>query len=178
MTQNIPDKSLFRCTLKKSADVTAKVVLYASYAVVGVTAAVLAIYGMLACCAAIWELIKDAVHYLAYIIANGVVGGLALLVSIPWYVYAGVVAVAAIPVYSFLWCVARELTEEDYQSDTAKVVAFLLVLVARALGGDNSKKNLVLCCKSCNGDKARVENKIYQSNNKGMMSIGDIAEIK
>lgn len=51
-------------------------------------------------------------------------------------------------------------------------------IVARALGGDNSKKNLVLCCKSCNRDKSRIEMKVYQINNKGMMSIGDIAEIK
>lgn len=112
----ITDKSLLRCTLKKSADVTAKVVLYASYAVVGITATVLAIYGMIALYSvainpieeilnAIWNWSLPSTIYVVVI---------SLITSIPWYVYAGIVAIAIIPIYSFLWCVARELTEEDW----------------------------------------------------------------
>lgn len=110
----ITDKSLLRCTLKKSADVTAKVVLYASYAIVGIAAAVLAIYGILAIADVLFVPVLAAIITAAYW-CGIVVGSLLGIVSaIPWYVYAGIVVVAAILVYSFLWCIARELTEEDW----------------------------------------------------------------
>jgi hypothetical protein len=58
------------------------------------------------------------------------------LFGVPWYVYAGVLAVAAIPVYSFLWCVNRDLTEEDYKSDAAEnfaLTAFAALALAFAI---------------------------------------------
>jgi hypothetical protein len=117
------DKSLFRCTIKKSAGVVKKLAKYVAYVAVGLIACVLSVYGAMG----IWVIAADpAYKYLTAIVS--------FLFSIPWYYYAGVAAIAAIPVYSFLWCVARELTEEDWESNEAKTFArFTLVALALAL---------------------------------------------
>ena len=117
------DKSLLRCTIKKSVDVAKKIGKYAAGTALGILAAVLVIYGAIG----IWTIAADpAYKYLTAIVS--------FLFSIPWYYYAGVAAIAAIPVYSFLWCVARELTEEDWESNEAKTFArFTLVALALAL---------------------------------------------
>ena len=107
------DKSLLRCTIKKSADVVKKLVMYASYIIVAAAAVASYLYGIVG----IWNAIQDPIKY-----------AVALLVGIPWYYYAGVVALAAIPVYSLLWCVARELTDEDWNSNKAKDVAFAIAV--------------------------------------------------
>ena len=99
------DKSLLRCTIKKSADVMKKLAKYAAYVLGTLIAGILALYGALG----VWAIAADPV----YKIVDSIIS---FLFSIPWYYYAGVVAIAAIPVYSFLWCVARELTEEDWES--------------------------------------------------------------
>jgi hypothetical protein len=114
------DKSLFRCTIKKSAGVVKKLAKYVAYVAVGLIACVLSVYGAMG----IWVIAADpAYKYLTAIVS--------FLFSIPWYYYAGVAAIAAIPVYSFLWCVARELTEEDWESNEAKTFArFTLVALA------------------------------------------------
>jgi hypothetical protein len=115
------DKSLLRCTIKKSVDVAKKIGKYAAGTALGILAAVLVIYGAIG----IWTIAADpAYKYLTAIVS--------FLFSIPWYYYAGVAAIAAIPVYSFLWCVARELTEEDWESNEAVTLA-LTALVALAL---------------------------------------------
>lgn len=36
-------------------------------------------------------------------------------------------------------------------------------VIARGLGGDNSKANMILCCKSCNRDKAIIELKYVKA---------------
>jgi NADH:ubiquinone oxidoreductase subunit 6 (subunit J) len=105
------DKSLLKCTVKKSLDVTKKLVLYASYIVDAVAATALALYGAFG----IWNVVSDAVCKALLVITGFAGSAWGLLLAVPWYVYVGVVAVAAIPVYSFLWCVARELTEEDWK---------------------------------------------------------------
>ena len=107
------DKSLLRCTIKKSADVVKKLVMYASYIIVAAAAVESSLYEFVG----IWNAIQDPIKY-----------AVALLVGIPWYYYAGVVALAAIPVYSLLWCVARELTDEDWNSNKAKDVAFAIAV--------------------------------------------------
>jgi uncharacterized membrane protein len=115
------DKSLLRCTIKKSVDVAKKIGKYAAGTALGILAAVLVIYGAIG----IWTIAADpAYKYLTAIVS--------FLFSIPWYCYAGIVAIAAIPVYSLLWCVARELTEEDWESNEAAYLA-LTALVALAL---------------------------------------------
>ena len=106
------DKSLLRCTLKKSYNVTKKLVLWASYIVVGIAAFVFACYGVVG----IWNALADT-------ITNSISEIVSFVTSIPWYYYAGFVAIISIPSYSFVWCVARELTDEDWHSDEAKTVA-------------------------------------------------------
>jgi len=125
----IEDKSLLKCTIKKSADVLKKVVLYGSYVITAITAIVIIYFGI----TMIWEpLVK--------IISGGITTiwliltpiGIFLLM-IPWYVYVGGVAVLAIPVYSLLWCIARELTDEDWKSDSAKNITVLALALAFAV---------------------------------------------
>jgi len=97
--EEIPkDVSLLRCTVKKSQQVFAKVILLVSYAIV-----VLALLGC------------------GYLLFTGVL--IPSIVVIPWYYYLAGIAILAIPVYSFLWCIARELTDEDWDSKEAKALA-------------------------------------------------------
>jgi hypothetical protein len=60
-----------------------------------------------------------------------------ILSSIPWYCYVIVVALAAILIYSLLWCIARNLTDDDWQSGSAKDISeeikLVLTLLALAL---------------------------------------------
>jgi hypothetical protein len=107
------DKSLLRCTVKKSADVVKKLVMYAAYAIVVITVLVIMFFGAFA----VWAVVEKPLEICV-----------SFLLGIPWYYYVGVVALAAIPVYSLLWCVARELTHEDWKSDEAKNIAFALAL--------------------------------------------------
>ena len=97
--EEIPkDVSLLRCTLKKSEQVFTKVILLVSYAIVA-----LALIGC------------------GYLLFTGVL--IPIIVAIPWYYYVAGIAILAIPVYSFLWCIARELTDEDWESGEAKALA-------------------------------------------------------
>ena len=122
------DKSLLRCTIRKSADVVKKLVKYAAYTIAVVIAGILSIYGAMG----IWavaEVAEDPIYKSIESITS-------FLSGIPWYYYAGAIVIAAIPVYSFLWCVARELTEEDWESKEAEnfvALAFALALFPLAL---------------------------------------------
>ena len=104
--EEIPkDVSLLRCTVKKSQQVFAKIVLLVSYVIVALA--------LLGC---------------GYLLFTGVLIPIislvvAAILSIPWYYYAGSVIILAIPVYSFLWCIARELTDEDWNSREAENIA-------------------------------------------------------
>jgi hypothetical protein len=114
----IEDKSLLRCTIKKSVDVFKKVVLcglYSAVTIILITA--IAAVGYL-----IWLGFNSS---LATIIYSSIIS---LLVSIPWYVYVGVIALLAIPVYSLVWCIARELTKEDWESGEAATVSIISVI--------------------------------------------------
>ena len=119
----IEDKSLLKCTIKKSVDVLKKVVLYGLYsAVTIILITAIAAVGYL-----IWLGFNSS---LATIIYSSIIS---LLVSIPWYVYVGVIALLAIPVYSLVWCIARELTEEDWESGEAATVS-IISAIAITLG--------------------------------------------
>ena len=106
--EEIPkDVSLLRCTLKKSEQVFTKVILLVSYAIVA-----LALIGC------------------GYLLFTGVL--IPIIVAIPWYYYVAGIAILAIPVYSFLWCIARELTDEDWESGEAKALADIVAVVVAA----------------------------------------------
>ena len=123
----IDDKSLLRCTWKKSADVLKKVVIYGSYVIValtGITLAILIINTTV-------DLIYKTVFYILstigpclVIISSMLTPVGTFLLIIPWYGYVGIVAVMVIPVYSLLWCITRELQDEDWKSDAATTFAF------------------------------------------------------
>ena len=99
---------ILKCTIKKSADVTKKLVLYASYMIVVTTTVAGTIFGV----SIIWSVIAQPIYQLVQ-----------MLFGIPWYYYVGIVAITVIPVYSLLWCMACELTDEDWQSEEAKDIA-------------------------------------------------------
>ena len=132
----IDDKSLLGCTWKKSADVLKKVVIYGLYviaALTGITLAILIIKTTV-------DLIYKTVFYILSTIGPCLViissmltpVGIFLLI-IPWYGYVGIVAVMVIPVYSLLWCITRELQDEDWKSDAATTFAFAFAFAAFAL---------------------------------------------
>ena len=113
--EEIPkDVSLLRCTVKKSQQVFAKIVLLVSYVIVALA--------LLGC---------------GYLLFTGVLIPIislvvAAILSIPWYYYVAGIAILAIPVYSFLWCIARELTDEDWDSGEAKALVVALIIAALA----------------------------------------------
>jgi len=118
----IEDKSLLKCTIKKSIDVLNKVVLYGLY----VVTIIILITTMAAVGYLIWLGFNSS---LATIIYSSIIS---LLVSIPWYVYVGAIATLAIPVYSLLWCIAREFTEEDWNCwmsrESSSLFAFAIII--------------------------------------------------
>jgi len=122
----INDRSLLKCTIKKSADVLNKVVLYGSYVIAAITAIVIGTAIVYFGITKLWESIVN-------VISAAITTIWAVLSAIPWYVYVGGVAVMAIPVYSLLWCIARDLEKEDWESDSAKDIAALTLALAFAL---------------------------------------------
>lgn len=121
-SKEITDKSLLMCTIKKSVSILVKTIKYGSYLVVGLTAAILSGYGLVA----VYEVIAPAI--------TAVIGQIVTIFSgLAWYyqiVAVGIVVVIpAIVVYSFSWCVARELTGDDWKSESANNSALLLLLL-------------------------------------------------
>jgi hypothetical protein len=116
--EKIDEQSLLRCTIKKSASVLPKVVLIASKIIVGFVVIAEILLGV----AKIWELGSPIGAFV-----------LSILLAIPWYVYVSILALMTIPMYSLLWCIARNLTEEDWMSDEANNVAITLALALAAL---------------------------------------------
>jgi len=104
------EKSLLRCTIKKSVQVLERVIVSIASIVVG-----------FALCGVAYLAITGILLPLGLIIV-------AIAVSISWYYYAGVIVLISIPAYSALWCVVRELTSEDWDSDEASALAAVLAL--------------------------------------------------
>lgn len=127
------ESKLLRCTLRKSADVFAKLVLYASYVVCGVTALVLAVYGAFALYSSASKPTGELAATICGIASAAFSVIFSLLAAIPWYVYVGIAAVAAIPVYSLLWCIAREFTEEDKNTSDDPILLTAIALVCGAI---------------------------------------------
>ena len=118
-------RSFLRCTLKKSQQVFAKVILLVSYAIVALA---LIGCGYLLFTGVLIPIISPVV---AAIIA-GIWTIVAVILIIPWYYYLAGIAILVIPVYSFLWCIARELTDEDWESGEAKALADIVAVVVAA----------------------------------------------
>ena len=123
----INDRSLLKCTIKKSADVLKKVVLYGLYVIAAITAIVY--FGI----TKLWEPIVNVISVVITAIWSIITVIGSILLTIPWYIYIGGMAVLTIPVYSLLWCVARDLEKEDWESDSAKDIAALALALAFAL---------------------------------------------
>jgi len=121
----IENKSLLRCTWNKSVDVFKKVLLCVSGFVVGVAALWIAHF---IASTVVWKplvnLISDTISVIWLILTS--LGN--ILLAIPWYVYVGAIALLAIPVYSLIWCIARELTDEDWKSDDAEITSDVTAL--------------------------------------------------
>ncbi len=116
------EKSLMKCWLKKTVSVSAKVVLFLAYIIDGIAAGVVALYGAFG----LATILADPLNSGYRILSSGFQVVVAAICSIPWYVYAGILTVAAIPVYSFIWCIVKELTEEDWNSIESKHIATLI----------------------------------------------------
>jgi len=124
--EEIPkDVSLLRCTLKKSEQVFAKVILLVSYAIV--------VLSLLGCGYLLFTgVLIPIISPVVTAIIAGIWTIVAVILIIPWYYYLAGIAILVIPVYSFLWCIARELTEEDWNSKEAKNVAVAAAFIVFA----------------------------------------------
>ena len=118
-------ESLLKCTLKKGAATFWKHLKYAAWIAVGLAVMV----GLYLMGTAILPLAMTVLALVEIVTSNI----LAVLASVPWWVYA----LAAVPVaylgYGFLWCVARDLIEDDWKSDAANAFALTLAAFALAL---------------------------------------------
>jgi hypothetical protein len=114
--QEINDPNIWVCAWKKTGSVLSKHILYAAYIIVGLTILAAIYFGIT------WIVIPVVV---------------AAVTAIPWPVYL----VVGVPViyygYGVLWCIARDLTDGDWQSDPAQLSAlgvcvscFLVAIIA------------------------------------------------
>jgi hypothetical protein len=119
---DIDDKSLLRCTIKKSADVLNKVVLYGSYVIAAITAIVIGTAIVYFGITKLWEPLINAIST----IISFLFGIPELFWALPLVmklIILGIVSLGVIGVYSLVWCIARDLEKEDWESDSAKDIA-------------------------------------------------------
>ena len=121
------DKSLLKCTIRKSISVAERLVVYAAYLIVGVTIGTVAWVGI----PYLWNTIITIWNELG--IPAFVMSVYSMLVSISPLVYAAISIPIGIIGYSLLWCINRELTTDDYTSDSAFVVAIVFAIAAVAV---------------------------------------------
>lgn len=110
--------SLLRCTVKKSYSVAKHiaVTLLKAATVIGAVAATgcIAILSIPPIVGALSAPLSDLLSALA---------------AVPLWVWAALAVPTAIILYSFLWCVKRDLTEEDWDSDAAQGSSNIMCLV-------------------------------------------------
>jgi hypothetical protein len=116
------EKDLMKCWYKKTARTYAKIVLYLAYAIDIFAAGAIALYGVINLCA----LLVNPITATRDTMYSGLQYLFSIACSIPWYVYVGIVAIAAIPVYSYAWCITRRLTEEDWDSEESHITATVI----------------------------------------------------
>lgn len=133
----MPDEqSLLRCAVKKTAAVVTKHVKYALYGIAVFVGA----------CITLWVLnvIYPAIVVAGAFIASLVSAIISVFAMIPWYVYGIAGVVGAYFGYGLAWCIARELTEEDWTSKTAikfvdmVPIVLLTAGIASGVGGWSS----------------------------------------
>ena len=124
---DIDDKSLLRCTIKKSADVLKKVVLYGSYIIAAIAIVYFGVAIVYFGVTKIWEPLINAIST----IISFLFGIPELFWALPLVmklIILGIVSLGVIGVYSLVWCIARDLEKEDWESDSAKDIALALAL--------------------------------------------------
>jgi hypothetical protein len=128
MTDKITVPNIFRCAVKKTTSLWSRHILYVSYVIDGLAAAILAFYGIVG----IWQALSPIAERLWEIVTGAII-------SVPWWAYVIIGIIGAYFGYSLLWCMARNLTDEDWQSEKAKkfgsdlALALALALFALAL---------------------------------------------
>ena len=114
----LKEPSLLRCTLKKSWAVSKKIGLWIGGIAVGLIACYCVWLGLTSQTVA--KLYAEFVSWCGS--AAVIITGLVSLV--PWELWVVLVAAIGIFGYSMAWCIARDLTDEDWESEIAKNVEF------------------------------------------------------
>ena len=113
------EKDLLRCIVKKTASLLGTHILWASYVIVGILATVLVYFGIIA----IWQAVGER----AYEVIVGT------MFSVPWWAYVIIGIFGSYLGYSALWCIARNLTAEDWESKEAKRISENIAIAFFAL---------------------------------------------
>ena len=117
-TEITKDASLLRCAIKKSWSVSKKIGLWLGGIAVALVACYVIYLGATSQTAAtVWANFTGWCSS-----AAGIITGFIAL--IPWELWAVIIGIGAIFGYSLVWCMARNLTDKDWQSETAKNIAF------------------------------------------------------
>lgn len=113
------EKSMLRCTVRKFVSVTHKALKWGS--ITGVFILVIGAMGWIG-----WS-IRDQISAGWQTFVSVCAGAVGLILgpiaAVPWYAWVVLAIPCAMLGYSFLWCVARELRDEDWKSDIAANVA-------------------------------------------------------
>jgi len=130
MTQS---PNLLQCVLKKSASVFKK--LFKILGIITISVMFIAAvyyYGMWA-----YPIFTQFVHLQLLPIGNEII---TILQLVPWWIYVIVGIVGFVFAYSIIWCILREVTIEDWESELAYQSEMLLFVVGVICAG------LVGCC--------------------------------
>jgi hypothetical protein len=122
------ERSLLKCTLKKSWNVFVKWIIGSIIILAAISAIFLAYVFVLHCGVWIYEnIILNPVGTMC----NAIVW---IINIIPWPVWAVLGIIGAIIGYSYSWCIAQELTEEDWQSSESRSIADISLIVVIIVG--------------------------------------------
>jgi hypothetical protein len=129
--EEIPrDVSLLKCTYKKTKHVTEKVVKYFAYAVIwgiiglGVIAGLYLLYLAVMRLSSLWSILYGTFF-----------GAIGLFYLIPWWIYVIITVIVAIPAYSFVWCLNRDLTDVDKKVDANDPNVLKGLIIGGIIGG-------------------------------------------
>jgi len=119
MIQDDENKSLLRCTIKKSVTVSRKVLKYGSC--IGACLFIIGVIG-----GWLWS-VKDYVYdrftELSELCSD-------MIVAIPWYLWVIISVPVIIIGYSYAWCISREFRRSDWESGTATCSVFICLIAA------------------------------------------------
>ncbi len=120
MTDEKPKTSILVCTLKKSVSVTKHIAK--------------PVIGLLLCCALVlvtswyWDQIFSVITVVFTQLWEITKNIMFQMVAVPFWVWGIVLAVFGIVGYSYAWCVAREITEEEWYAAEKDAVVFHLLV--------------------------------------------------